>query len=481
MGRDSNTVGLRGGRRGRRPQTASYRKSKESTRVTNASDVTRYRFILKKNKMNREDKKWMEKKRSKANEASATKYLRRRSDRLGYQVGVYPTEDKEHYRLKPIMSPNHLSDINWVSTSVLPRGYVFARRIQSSSVTLFSKIQNPTVQFEEIRDPNNIYEYVRTSSQFLRGLYERKQREPTNGIFHRVNKKHANGSRLSRSIGRKDSGEPPPERKRFEGAMDDCWEKTTSLNYYEGRIPRSIGSCKNTSWRLHKIIAHPTRGASAKGFFEVTHDISQLSCADFLRAPGVQTPLIVRFSTVIHERGSPETLRDPRGFAVKFYTREKHANGSRLSRSIAGQKGFWRASTGVKKVRGYNGQLLGKRTPLNYYEGKNSKTDWIMQEYILAPPQDHRTPNKEDYMVPQVPYYDQYINVGEAQGGTINSEEAMLPLMIVNQGHPSALVPFVPTDDNVANMGSVNNIASTSINCSSDHHDVQDVHVNSFS
>ncbi|MQL25197.1 catalase, partial [Escherichia coli] len=64
------------------------------------------------------------------------------------------------------------------------------------------------------------------------------------------------------------------------------------------------------------------RGASAKGFFEVTHDISNLTCADFLRAPGVQTPVIVRFSTVIHERGSPETLRDPRGFAVKFYTRE---------------------------------------------------------------------------------------------------------------------------------------------------------------
>ncbi|KAK9109435.1 hypothetical protein Sjap_017495 [Stephania japonica] len=43
-------------------------------------------------------------------------------------------------------------------------------------------------------------------------------------------------------------------------------------------------------------------------------------------------------------------------------------------------------------------ELLGKRTPLNYYEGKNSKIDWIMQEYILAPPQDHRTPNKfEDY------------------------------------------------------------------------------------
>ncbi|GLT94514.1 hypothetical protein SLE2022_122520 [Rubroshorea leprosula] len=64
------------------------------------------------------------------------------------------------------------------------------------------------------------------------------------------------------------------------------------------------------------------RGASAKGFFEVTHDISYLTCADFLRALGVRTPVIARFSTVIHERGSPETLRDPRGFAVKFYTRE---------------------------------------------------------------------------------------------------------------------------------------------------------------
>lgn len=73
--------------------------------------------------------------------------------------------------------------------------------------------------------------------------------------------------------------------------------------------------------RIPERVVH-ARGASAKGFFEVTHNITQLTCADFLRAPGVQTPVIVRFSTVIHERGSPETLRDPRGFAVKFYTRE---------------------------------------------------------------------------------------------------------------------------------------------------------------
>lgn len=73
--------------------------------------------------------------------------------------------------------------------------------------------------------------------------------------------------------------------------------------------------------RVPERVVH-ARGAVAKGFFEVTHDVSALTCADFLRAPGVQTPIIVRFSTVVHERGSPETLRDPRGFAVKFYTRE---------------------------------------------------------------------------------------------------------------------------------------------------------------
>ncbi|XP_074263843.1 catalase isozyme 1-like [Silene latifolia] len=81
---------------------------------------------------------------------------------------------------------------------------------------------------------------------------------------------------------------------------------------------------KITTWtheRIPERVVH-ARGASAKGFFEVTHDITHLTCADFLRAPGVQTPLIVRFSTVIHERGSPETIRDPRGFATKFYTRE---------------------------------------------------------------------------------------------------------------------------------------------------------------
>ena len=39
--------------------------------------------------------------------------------------------------------------------------------------------------------------------------------------------------------------------------------------------------------RIPERVVH-ARGASAKGFFEVTHDVSHLTCADFLRAPGVQ-------------------------------------------------------------------------------------------------------------------------------------------------------------------------------------------------
>ncbi|KAK4534311.1 hypothetical protein CDCA_CDCA01G0336 [Cyanidium caldarium] len=64
------------------------------------------------------------------------------------------------------------------------------------------------------------------------------------------------------------------------------------------------------------------RGVVAKGYFEVTHDITNLTCADVFGEVGRRTPVAVRFSTVIHSRHSPETLRDPRGFAVKFYTRE---------------------------------------------------------------------------------------------------------------------------------------------------------------
>ncbi|GLK89889.1 catalase [Pseudomonas turukhanskensis] len=64
------------------------------------------------------------------------------------------------------------------------------------------------------------------------------------------------------------------------------------------------------------------KGSGAYGTFTVTRDISALSHAKLFENVGKQTPMFLRFSTVGGERGSADTERDPRGFAVKFYTEE---------------------------------------------------------------------------------------------------------------------------------------------------------------
>lgn len=73
--------------------------------------------------------------------------------------------------------------------------------------------------------------------------------------------------------------------------------------------------------RIPERVVH-AKGAGAYGEFEVTHDISDLTCADFLNGIGKKTKCLARFSTVGGEKGSADTARDPRGFAVKFYTEE---------------------------------------------------------------------------------------------------------------------------------------------------------------
>lgn len=63
------------------------------------------------------------------------------------------------------------------------------------------------------------------------------------------------------------------------------------------------------------------KGSGAFGHFEVTEDISAYTKADLFQ-PGKKTDVLIRFSTVAGERGSPDTWRDPRGFALKFYTEQ---------------------------------------------------------------------------------------------------------------------------------------------------------------
>ena len=73
--------------------------------------------------------------------------------------------------------------------------------------------------------------------------------------------------------------------------------------------------------RIPERIVH-ARGTGAHGYFQSYGDHSTLTKAGFLRTPEHKTPVFARFSTVQGPRGSGDTVRDVRGFAVKFFTDE---------------------------------------------------------------------------------------------------------------------------------------------------------------
>ena len=73
--------------------------------------------------------------------------------------------------------------------------------------------------------------------------------------------------------------------------------------------------------RIPERIVH-ARGSAAHGYFECYAALGRYTRASLLAEAGKQTPVFVRFSTVLGERGSTDTARDVRGFAVKFYTDE---------------------------------------------------------------------------------------------------------------------------------------------------------------
>jgi catalase len=73
--------------------------------------------------------------------------------------------------------------------------------------------------------------------------------------------------------------------------------------------------------RIPERIVH-ARGSAAHGYFECTKALTDVTRASLFAEVGKQTPVFVRFSTVLGERGSTDTARDVRGFAVKFYTDE---------------------------------------------------------------------------------------------------------------------------------------------------------------
>jgi len=73
--------------------------------------------------------------------------------------------------------------------------------------------------------------------------------------------------------------------------------------------------------RIPERVVH-AKGSGAHGVFTVTHDISGYTKAALFGAVGKRTETFLRFSTVGGEKGSADTARDPRGFALRFYTEE---------------------------------------------------------------------------------------------------------------------------------------------------------------
>ncbi len=73
--------------------------------------------------------------------------------------------------------------------------------------------------------------------------------------------------------------------------------------------------------RIPERVVH-AKGAGAHGYFEVIGDVSKYTHAGFLSEIGKKTEVFARFSTVGGEKGSADSVRDPRGFALKFYTEE---------------------------------------------------------------------------------------------------------------------------------------------------------------
>lgn len=93
------------------------------------------------------------------------------------------------------------------------------------------------------------------------------------------------------------------------------------------------GSLTFDNWRMMEKLAHfnreripervvHARGSAAYGSFTLNKDLSEYSIADFLQGEGKKTDVFLRFSTVGGGQDSSDCARDPRGFALKFYTEQ---------------------------------------------------------------------------------------------------------------------------------------------------------------
>lgn len=122
----------------------------------------------------------------------------------------------------------------------------------------------------------------------------------------------ANFSQAQKPILTRDNGAPVGDNQNSQVAGSDgpVLLQDTHLIEKLARFDRE---------RIPERVVH-ARGTGVHGEFVSSTSLSDITAAAPFQTAGKKTPVFVRFSSVVHSKGSPETLRDPRGFATKFYT-----------------------------------------------------------------------------------------------------------------------------------------------------------------
>lgn len=135
------------------------------------------------------------------------------------------------------------------------------------------------------------------------------QKNPTHEELLEFYRSHAEGQKLTTNQGVKisDNQNTLKAGERGPSLLEDFIMREKITHFDHERIPERI---------VH------ARGEAAHGYFQTYHSLAEYTTAGFLQNPEQKTPVFVRFSTVAGSRGSADTVRDARGFAVKFYTKE---------------------------------------------------------------------------------------------------------------------------------------------------------------
>ncbi len=137
--------------------------------------------------------------------------------------------------------------------------------------------------------------------------YEGKMREGRGGETHQISTAHNATLTSQQGVPVADDQNSLKAGKRGPTLMEDHLMREKIFHFDHERIPERV---------VH------ARGYGARGYFELTDPVPELSRADLFQRKGEKTPVFCRFSTVAGSKGSPDLARDVRGFAVKFYTNE---------------------------------------------------------------------------------------------------------------------------------------------------------------